>query len=463
MMRHLLVLMACVSLMCAQAQVRIGHRAGMSFSRWVISNKPDVFSTFFKDQRTVSGISFEIPVEIDVLGNGRVATGLGFVQKGLGRQNSDEYYRCNYLQLPLSLGYSLRAGHFAITPTFGAVAGINVRGHSQWLGNYTDPIGRWTDKGTTIRMPDTDIALLGRTQFSYAWGHSRLALDVSYQHGLTDAMFDIDFTDVNGSPLPSPRASQRTFALQLGYSLALSRSPRIAMPKNANVDSLLHANDSEPIRGIWIGQRFGANWSSFAFSSTLPDETSRVNDGATPLLGVSTALVVRLPIGEHFALQPELAFSQKGWNCKWFSRPTSENDLLRMNYLEMPVLAYRNFGHGRWRPYALLGPSIGMGVGGRHHYGGFGTYPFLYANSYTDDVRFSDIPADRLFAKWDVSAQLGGGVQMGDEGHLFFLEVRYQYGFTDFCPAYAPWMSSDTQAYHRNWMVNVGYLLRWRR
>ncbi|MBL7952429.1 MAG: PorT family protein [Flavobacteriales bacterium] len=462
MKRHLLILFIAWSSLSVQGQVYVGHRAGMNSSNWVVSDRSPALSNTFKDIRAVRGFSFEVPLEVDVLGRGRVATGLGFTQKGWGWPNSD-VYRCNYIQLPLSLGYSVPFGRFAVTPTVGAVASANVRGRYTWGNDFTTPTGRWTDEGTFIRLPDVELALLARTQFTYAIGQTRLALDVSYQYGLTNGMFNTIFTDVNGATVQSPRASQRTFAVQLGYTLPLSRAERKPEVKQPGHDSLAHQEDEKASRGIWIGQHGGLTRSTIAFSSSAAEEDARINGGAAPLLGATSALVVRLPLGEHFALQPELAFSQKGWNCRWFSRPTSANDLLRMNYVELPLLAYRDFGNGRLKPYALAGPTIAMGIGGRHTYGGFGNYPAPYANYQMDAVLFDDVPRGGYFNMWDLSAQIGGGVQLGDDRHALFLEVRYQHSFTDFTSEKAPWVVSDPKSYHRNWMVDMGYLLRWKR
>ena len=42
------------------------------------------------------------------------------------------------------------------------------------------------------------------------------------------------------------------------------------------------------------------------------------------------------------------------------------------------------------------------------------------------------------------------------------MEVRYQHSFRDFITDRNPLLYSEiASGYHRNWMVNVGYLLPW--
>lgn len=408
----------------------------------------------------IPGAVFEVPLEIKVLRRGRIGTGLTFIQKGYQwKTDGKEQYRCNYVQVPLTVGAAIDLGRFSIIPSVGGTMGFNVRGRGTYKSNnseqdYHFPIDRSGDDGFQIRMPAGEFSLLGGLGFSYRAGRTALRLDLGYQYGLTNAMFDVLFVDQNGVEVPPIEARQRTFSVQLGYQFELGKTRRTSIDTSGSIATERRSRFS-------IGQRFGATSSAMSFTGSLPEEEVRIVDGAERLTGFATALVANIALGKHFSFQPELAYTQKGWKCQWYPRPTTKNDLLRMNYLELPLLLKYRFGNGKLAPYAIVGPLVGRGMGGFDHY--FPVYnPYYVLWSDAQDISFSSKEGDLV--PWEFSGIGGAGVNWDLGGSQFFAEVRYQHGFTNVIkdPIYHIY-SEKAEVYHRAWMLSVGYLVPWRK
>ncbi len=448
------------------AQVSIGHRAGVSLSNWVVSGGSDYIAEGWnEDQRLNPGLSVEVPVQIPVYRKAMLNTGLAFIQQGYSQSNP---YWSNYLQIPLTAGWRFDVHRFSFTPSIGGAYGLNVRGKGTSLDNHSFPIGRIEDKGYGYRLPDQQWSILARSGLAYAWGNSAITLDLSYQHGLSNAMFDFVFTDINGNPITPPwefpTASQRSYVIQLGYQLTLGsghRSPKLeAMPTDTiGASATKQAGGSK----VMVGTRFGVTSSTMSFSASLPEEQTRVVDGAEPLIGVTAAIMLKLQLNEHWSLRPELAYMQKGWRAQWFPRPTMDNDLLRMTYLELPVLlSYEVIGH-KLRPYVLGGPVIGHGLGGVQVYHAVGGT--LYGDFYSArSVTFGEQPTFGDYNPWDLSLQGGVGLSMSVGLSELNLDVRYQHGLSDTVQDGTPNLYSEVvEASHRNWILNIGYLVPWRK
>ena len=469
-----------LSLTCqtTTAQVSIGHRVGVSLSRWVVTGGSSTDAQEWnKAQKLVPGLSLELPVEVSIKRHLMLSSGVAFIQKGYQfKGSSKQQYRSNYFQVPLTVGWAFDRHRFRFTPSIGGAFGMNVRGTGVWRfedssnSSWTFPIGRMDDKGYSNRIPDTEWSMLARLGIAYRWDHSALTLDLSYQYGLSNAMYDFVFTDINGNPIddrgniPIPQARQRTCVVQFGYQLSLGKGHSPGIPGSTPSDStgnILPAPQSIP--KVMVGTRFGATRSTMSFTASLPEEQTRVVDGAEPLLGITAAVIVRVRLNDHWSLRPEVAYMQKGWRCQWYPRPTVENDLLRMTYLELPVLvSYQLTGH-KLRPYVLAGPVIGRGLGGvqvYHATGGTAYGDFYDASS----VTFGDNPKQGEYNPWDFSVQAGIGLAFAVGQSELCLDVRYQHGFSDVVSDRNPYLDSEeAEASHRNWMLNIGYLVPWRK
>ncbi|MCC7466526.1 MAG: PorT family protein, partial [Saprospiraceae bacterium] len=113
-----------------------------------------------------------------------------------------------------------------------------------------------------------------------------------------------------------------------------------------------------------IGFRIG-------FSANNVNRDPLENNEPTPQVrpGVQLGIPVEIRLSKWFALQPELLFATHGA----FQDKTTKDQLLetrfyrtfQMNALELPILAKFSVGSEKFRVSAFLGPSIGLGLGGK--------------------------------------------------------------------------------------------------
>ncbi|MEO8068384.1 MAG: porin family protein [Flavobacteriales bacterium] len=467
-MRAPIVVACSLFFSCAFSQVSIGHRFGLASTRWIADGSNKEYTELYNSsQHDLLGVALEIPLDVRVLRYGRISTGLAFIQKGTSYESKGNFYRHNYLQIPFYLGPEFNYHRFAVSPQIGVGYGEYVRGEYHY--NYDDQtpqgvllLGRADDTGYLLTSPTHEWSLLGRLNLTYHVQRSRLELSLGYQHGLNNVMYgNVEFVDPNGNVAEPLTARQRSFVVQIGYSLELFC--RIQKTTTFPVDSASrNAEVPEEEPRVRIGQRFGGTTSSIAFNGSLREENTRINDGAERLLATATAVVVSIRLGERLFFQPELAYSQKGWRCQWYPRPTTGNDLLRMNYAELPLLAKYLFGKAKLRPFAIVGPTVSMGVGGVDRYGLAGTWNGGFYEALP--VVFGAQEGTTKYELFDLSGVVGGGLAFrSGEGELF-IDVRYQHSFTDFYPERNHFLYSESaEAYHRNWILSVGYLVPWRK
>jgi len=441
---------------------------GVALSRWSVSGgSSSAADKWNSEQSLLPGFFFEVPAEVPISDRFALLTGLGFIHKGFQIGGGQEQYRTGYLQVPLSLGVRVHKGRFRFSPSLGAAFAANMRGNFRYdYGNDNDnwgnlPIGRVGDLGFSFQLPVYEVSLLARVAMSYQLERSSIGIDVGYQYGLSNAMIryvdvlaDFYYPEGNSDPAVPDKAFQRTLTVSLGYSLWLGKMEPTAK------DSASIAEANKPAR-ISIGQRLGAASASMRFHASLPEEQERVADGAKPLWGVTTAMVVSVRLNDHFSLQPEVAYTQRGWRCQWYPRPTVRNDLLRMNYVELPLLVRYALGHGKLKPFAIAGPVLGSGIGGHDI-----VYRGPLANgeefAYSWPVSFGDDPNDGQYAKFDVAYLVGVGVSWKRDRSEIFLDVRYQSSTTDFVIDHNPLLySTEVTAQHRVWLLSAGYLIPW--
>lgn len=66
-------------------------------------------------------------------------------------------------------------------------------------------------------------------------------------------------------------------------------------------------------------------------------------DDSNMLIGINAGLIAVLPIGDFFALQPELLFSGKGSELEYNNAFVEGKAKFRLNYVELPLLLRMNF------------------------------------------------------------------------------------------------------------------------
>jgi hypothetical protein len=131
---------------------------------------------------------------------------------------------------------------------------------------------------------------------------------------------------------------------------------------------------------------------------------------------------------------PELYFAMKGGTLKENNTLTGAKSTLRVNSLELPVLARLHCN----KLYINAGPYAGYNVGGRMKVEGTGTSPETVTK-----VSFGNSTAD--FKRWDMGFQAGAGYNFNFKQSILTLDVRYGYGLVN--------ISQDVERYNR--MLNI--------
>jgi hypothetical protein len=128
---------------------------------------------------------------------------------------------------------------------------------------------------------------------------------------------------------------------------------------------------------------------------------------------------------------------KKGGKLK-ANNPLSANEsTLRLNTLELPVLARFHFG----KFYMNAGPSIAYTLSG---------------NTKTEDVstELSFKNSIEGFKRLDAGIQMGGGVEFPFKQKRIALDIRYNYGLTN--------ISYDKEIHNRAVMISVHFSKPWK-
>jgi len=104
---------------------------------------------------------------------------------------------------------------------------------------------------------------------------------------------------------------------------------------------------------------------------------------------------------------------------------------------------------------------VGRGLGGVHVY--HATGGTIYGDFYTaTSITYTEKSLPDDYLPCDYSAQAGIGLAMDVGRSALSIDVRYQHGFTNFLPeGLMDGYSGSSVASHRNWLLNIGYLVPW--
>lgn len=141
-------------------------------------------------------------------------------------------------------------------------------------------------------------------------------------------------------------------------------------------------------------------------------------------------------ITPHFSIVPEIYFAIKGGILKKNNPFTGGKSTLRINSLELPVLARLHYK----RLYLNAGPYAGYNVGGR-----------LKVEESTNSVEsstkvsFGKGAAD--LKRWDLGFQAGAGYNFPLKRSTLTLDVRYGYGLVN--------ISREVDRYNRMFNISL--------
>lgn len=178
---------------------------------------------------------------------------------------------------------------------------------------------------------------------------------------------------------------------------------------------------------VQVGFRAGANWGAVSKPEFLDNfsPTFRLSPGPTG------AIFLEAPVSNRLSIRTEVAYVQKGFVIdEGFDLPIGNWDLpfgarvaYQTRYLELPVLAKINLNDGPVQIYMLAGAAAGYAMNGRIRTRTSGIF-----RSQPIDV---DMNMNTMgYNRWDFSAIGGLGLSAEVGPGKFFVETRYEHGFS---------------------------------
>jgi len=175
--------------------------------------------------------------------------------------------------------------------------------------------------------------------------------------------------------------------------------------------------------------------------ANVDTNVSDISDLADSKTGFVGGGFVTLGLGSLFALQPELLYSQKGFQADEFG----ETVKLNTNYIEIPVLLKAQFKLAMLRPAVYAGPVVSFETGC--------SLSALEVSVDCDD-EMADV-GDRKKNEW--GAVFGANLDFILGPVILILDARYQLGLTNLADV----PDSDEEVKNRVWqiMAGVGFTL----
>jgi hypothetical protein len=225
--------------------------------------------------------------------------------------------------------------------------------------------------------------------------------------------------------------------------------------------SLLLAGTAQAQATFSVGPRVGLN----VATAHLP-----VNyDGPyTSRAGFEAGLTSNIQFG-HFALQPSVLFSQKGYGSSGslpvLDFPMTYDEQVRLNYLTVPLNLAFTLGKAGQGLQIFAGPYVSMLLGGNYarqiHRGGG------YVGSIPDDIELTGkvkpasvvSDSDNEYSRrFDTGLQAGVGYRLGG----LQVQASYSVGLRNLATQYrdtAGYTYNEPGYYNRAWQVSFSYLV----
>jgi Outer membrane protein beta-barrel domain len=179
---------------------------------------------------------------------------------------------------------------------------------------------------------------------------------------------------------------------------------------------------------VQVGVRGGANWGMVSKPTFLQNLSFIPNFQPSP--GPTGAIFLEVPVSPYFSFRPEIGYIQKGFlvrestdlNLGFMNLPIGARISYQSQELQVPLLAKINFTDGPVQPYMLIGPAVNYAIDGRVRTRSTGLF-----RSQPLDVNVSYGGA---LNRWDISGIAGLGLALNAGVGKFFVEGRYEYGFS---------------------------------
>ncbi|WP_373551341.1 porin family protein [Haliscomenobacter sp.] len=190
----------------------------------------------------------------------------------------------------------------------------------------------------------------------------------------------------------------------------------LALISGTNAQSTLH-----------VGVRSGLQMSTIKQSELLSELTPK----ADYIYSNTTAAFAELDFGGNFSVQAELGYAGRGFGYDLqkdvkigdFEIPLGARADFRFNTLELPVLFKAKSGLDAVRFYAQVGPYLGYNLNSKLI---ARTSGIIEIKLFEMDIDLDAVNYNRL----EVGGIAGAGMEVNTGIGRFFLDGRYQHGFT---------------------------------
>lgn len=172
-----------------------------------------------------------------------------------------------------------------------------------------------------------------------------------------------------------------------------------------------------------FGVRVGANFANLSFDPDDEDDTSTRT-------GLNVGAFATFPINPRFAFQPEVLYSQQGSKA-------SEGDFeatLKLDYVNVPLLAKINLSSGQNPVSLLVGPQIGFLTGAKI------------------EAEGEELDLEEVTESTDWGLVVGMSATMGN----FVLDGRYTWGLSNINAD----PEDNQKVKHRVFTISVGVMFR---
>lgn len=153
--------------------------------------------------------------------------------------------------------------------------------------------------------------------------------------------------------------------------------------------------------------------------------------------GIQAGASFQAGITPSFSVVSELYFVRKGGKLKANNPLTNNVSSLRLNTLELPVLARFHFG----KFYVNAGPSIAYNFSGTRK-----------TEDVSSKLSFKNSPGG--FKRFDAGIQMGGGFAFPFKQKRIALDIRYVYGLTN--------IAYGNEMHNRAIMISVNFSKLWK-
>ncbi|HLA57889.1 MAG TPA: porin family protein [Puia sp.] len=153
--------------------------------------------------------------------------------------------------------------------------------------------------------------------------------------------------------------------------------------------------------------------------------------------GIHAGVSFQAGITPGFSLVSELYFIKKGGKLKVNNPLYASESTLRLNTIELPVLA--RFHVGKF--YMNAGPSIGYNLSGK-----------MTIDDQSTKLSFTN--SNNSFKRFDAGIQMGGGFEFPFKQKRIALDIRYNHGLTN--------IAYEKEIYNRALMISVHFSKPWK-